>query len=184
MKVLSPLLILVVSLSFSACSKQAVKEKTDPQTVEIDFENTNDANSQGINNGQGAEGFALDNRNNSTAIMPTQMIVYFNYDSSQLRDEDSLTIDAHAQYLLDNPSARVRLEGHADERGSREYNLALGEQRAQAIQRYLSILGVSDDQLTTLSYGEEASFNPSHNEAAWQQNRRVELVYLAKGMRR
>jgi len=103
--------------------------------------------------------------------------IYFMYDSSQVQDAFIPVISAHAQYLLAHPQQRVTLEGHADERGSREYNIALGEQRAKAVARMLEVEGVSPGQLEIVSYGEEKPAAYEHDEAAWQRNRRVELVY-------
>ncbi len=87
-------------------------------------------------------------------------------------------LETHAHYLLDNPAVIVRLEGHADERGSREYNIGLGDRRAQAVRRVLLFQGVADNQVSTVSYGEERAVAMGHDEQAWARNRRVELVYI------
>ena len=107
-------------------------------------------------------------------------IVYFEYDSSAVREQDQLTLEAHAAYLADNPTARVRLEGHTDQRGSREYNLALGERRALAIRQILMIQGASANQFQVISFGEERPQSGGEGEANWQNNRRVELVYTGR----
>ena len=107
-------------------------------------------------------------------------VVYFEYDSSSVRQEDQITLEAHASYLADNPTARVRLEGHTDQRGSREYNLALGERRALAIRQILMIQGASNDQFQVTSFGEERPQNEGDGEANWQNNRRVELIYTGR----
>lgn len=107
----------------------------------------------------------------------TQRIVYFDYDSSEVRDTDLSVIEAHARYLLNTPSAAILLEGHTDERGSREYNVALGERRALSVTQIMQLLGVPASQMRTVSYGEERPEIQSNDENAWQQNRRVELVY-------
>jgi peptidoglycan-associated lipoprotein len=109
--------------------------------------------------------------------LPSQRIIYFDYDMSNITAKSREIIEKHASYLSQNPEVYVRLEGHADERGSREYNLALGEQRAEAAKNTLMMLGVFDNQLTTLSYGEEQPAASGHNEQSWWQNRRVELIY-------
>ena len=106
-----------------------------------------------------------------------QRVVYFDYDSSDLLPQFIEVLRAHALYLATHPRVRLRLEGHADERGTREYNLALAEQRAHSVRRFLLAEGVSGKQLTTLSYGEELPAQPGHDEAAWALNRRVELLY-------
>jgi peptidoglycan-associated lipoprotein len=104
-------------------------------------------------------------------------IVYFDYDSSELRQEDTDIVASHARELSMNSSLSVRLEGHADERGSREYNIGLGERRAQTIRRLLLIQGASASQVSTVSFGEERPAVEGSNEAAYAQNRRVEIAY-------
>jgi len=106
-------------------------------------------------------------------------VVYFDFDSSEIKGAGTDVVAAHARYLAAHPSTRVRLEGHTDERGSREYNIGLGERRAQAVRRALLLQGASDPQLATVSYGEERPAVTGHDEAAWAKNRRVEIVYLA-----
>ncbi len=103
--------------------------------------------------------------------------IYFEFDSSDIRFEDRAAIAAHAAHLVANPDIVITLEGHADERGSREYNLALGERRAQAVQRQMSVLGTPSAQLRNISYGEERPKIDGHDEDAWHQNRRVEIIY-------
>jgi peptidoglycan-associated lipoprotein len=103
--------------------------------------------------------------------------ILFDFDSSTIKSEFLPVLRAHAGYLSTHASQRVTLEGHTDERGTREYNLALGERRANAVKQFLMAEGVGDDQLRTISYGEERSVDPGQNEEAWARNRRVELVY-------
>lgn len=103
--------------------------------------------------------------------------VYFAFDSSSIDDESRAIIEAHAAHLAANAAIKVRLEGNCDERGTREYNLALGERRAQAVERILRALGVGAERITPVSYGEEKPVALDHNESAWRQNRRVEIVY-------
>jgi peptidoglycan-associated lipoprotein len=105
-------------------------------------------------------------------------IIYFDFDSSEIKGEGTEIVAAHARYLAANPAVRVRLEGHTDERGSREYNIGLGERRAQSVRRALLLQGGIEGQLSTVSYGAERPVAAGSNEAAWQQNRRVEIVYL------
>jgi peptidoglycan-associated lipoprotein len=106
-------------------------------------------------------------------------VVHFNYDSSELSNEDLQTLQAHAQFLVANASSRVALTGHTDERGTREYNMALGERRAKAVESFLVTSGVSANQLEAVSYGKEMPINPGHDENAWKENRRVEINYEA-----
>ena len=105
-------------------------------------------------------------------------IIYFDFDSSEIKAEGPAVVAAHARYLSSNPTVRVRLEGHTDERGSREYNIGLGERRAQAVRRALLLQGATETQLSTVSYGAERPAAAGSNETAWAQNRRVEIVYL------
>ena len=104
-------------------------------------------------------------------------VIYFDYNSSQIRDESLPLITAAAEVLAADASQQLRLEGHADERGTREYNLALGEQRAQSVRDLIMLQGVSGNQIDIVSYGEEKPAAIGSDETAWQQNRRVELVY-------
>ena len=106
-------------------------------------------------------------------------VVHFDYDSSELSNEDYQTLQAHAQFLRANLNSRVALTGHTDERGTREYNMALGERRAKSVQSYLLTNGVNANQLEAVSYGKEMPINAGHNEAAWKENRRVEINYEA-----
>ncbi len=112
---------------------------------------------------------------------PTSMlsvrIIYFEYDSSDVKQEDRTTVEAHAAYLAANPDVIITLEGHADERGSREYNLALGERRALTVNRQMTLIGASPDQIRTVSYGEERPAIDEHDDYSWSQNRRVEIIY-------
>ena len=104
-------------------------------------------------------------------------IIYFDYDSSAVLPRFSETIKAHAELLQANPALRTTLEGHADERGSREYNLALGERRALTVKQRLVVLGVSPEQVRVVSYGEERPADSGHDQQAWGLNRRVEFTY-------
>lgn len=103
--------------------------------------------------------------------------VYFDYDSNVVKDEFRNLVQAHTRYLIDNKTARVRLEGSTDERGSREYNLALGQRRANAVKKIMVVLGVPEARLETISFGEEKPRAPGHDESAWSQNRRTDIVY-------
>ena len=107
----------------------------------------------------------------------SKQVIYFELDSSQVKQDYVPVVAAHAQYLASHPSQHVILAGHADERGSSEYNIALGEQRAKSVERMMKSQGVSAAQLEIVSYGEEKPAVSGHNESAWQQNRRVEVGY-------
>jgi len=109
-----------------------------------------------------------------------QRVVYFDYDQSDVRSEAAAILACHAKYLKDRPSAMVTLGGHADERGSREYNLGLGERRGNAVSSALQAQGGSGSQLNVVSYGEEQGTCSETSEDCWARNRRVEIAYTAK----
>ncbi|MDF2462295.1 MAG: pal [Ramlibacter sp.] len=104
-------------------------------------------------------------------------IVYFDYDSYVIKPEFQSLIEAHARFLKSNNGRRVNIEGHTDERGGREYNLALGQRRSEAVRRALGLLGVTDTQVEAVSFGKEKPAAPGSDEASWAKNRRAELVY-------
>lgn len=151
----------------------------------------NDASTSGLNNGSGLSGSEM----NSSGMYPNAGIgpefsdpnnplskstIYFMLDSSQVQDDFVPVIAAHAQYLVAHPDQRVVLQGHGDERGSREYNIALGEQRAKSIASMMKVQGVGNGQLDVVSYGEEKPASLGHDEASWELNRRVEIIYQGK----
>jgi peptidoglycan-associated lipoprotein len=109
-----------------------------------------------------------------------QRVVYFDFDKTDIKPQFEAAIGCHAKYLRQFPGARVTLEGNADERGTREYNLGLGERRGNAVSSALGAAGASTSQLNVVSYGEERPVCKEHTEDCWQKNRRVEIVYTAK----
>ena len=163
--------LLLVSLAVAGCGgRKTVQESTAGEVTpsEETGPTTTGAEGEGIMYGQPlADGSnPLDRR-----------VVYFEYDSSAIEGENQLVVEAHSLYLVDHPNIQLVLEGHADERGTREYNLALGERRAQAVARMMQAFGVSSDRIQSVSYGEERPVALGHNESAWQLNRRVEILY-------
>lgn len=108
---------------------------------------------------------------------PAESIVYFDFDESVIKAEWRDLLSSHAKYLLANPEINLILEGHCDERGTREYNIALGERRAKAVKRFLASKGLEDSRLEIVSFGEEKPAEAGHDEAAWAKNRRVEVKY-------
>lgn len=102
--------------------------------------------------------------------------IYFDYDKSEIRSDQRDTLAVNADWIKRNPNVRVQVEGHCDERGTEEYNLALGERRANAIRDYLISFGVEADRIYAISYGEEMPVDPGHNESAWAQNRRAHFL--------
>ncbi|MCL2830671.1 MAG: peptidoglycan-associated lipoprotein Pal [Betaproteobacteria bacterium] len=103
--------------------------------------------------------------------------IYFDYDSYEIRAEYKDVVAAHAKFLNGNRNYRMLIQGNTDERGSREYNLALGQKRADAVRRAFSLLGVGEDQIESVSLGKEKPKNPGHDEAAWAENRRADILY-------
>lgn len=103
--------------------------------------------------------------------------VYFDYDSYEVKSEYKDLVTAHAKFLNENRQFKMLIQGNTDERGSREYNLALGQKRADAIKKMLALLGAREEQLESVSLGEEKPKNEGHNEAAWAQNRRGDMLY-------
>ena len=118
-----------------------------------------------------------DQANEFVAGLPEIETIYFDFDTSAIREDSREVLDLHVAYLRANKSANIVLEGHADERGTREYNMALGLRRANAVKSYFEVQGVSADQIEVVSYGEEQPAEIGHNNAAWEKNRRVELNY-------
>jgi len=114
----------------------------------------------------------------ATAAGPTgSRIVYFDFDSFVVRSEEQGTVENNARFLRADAKRRAVVEGHTDERGGREYNLALGQKRSEAVRRSLTLLGVQDSQVEAVSFGEEKPADPGHDEAAYTKNRRAEITY-------
>lgn len=165
------MLIVASALALAGCPKK-------PQTIP-DAQAPEEVGAQtGTASGTDVSGSAL-SRDQAELEQAKQVgtIVYFDYDRAEIRPEYVPVVAAHAKYLNGASTRRVRLEGHSDERGSREYNIGLGERRAQAVRRALMLQGVSEAQITTVSYGEERPAVQGSDESAYSKNRRVELIY-------
>ena len=106
--------------------------------------------------------------------------VYFDFDSNVVKDEFRPLVQAHAKYMVEKRDAKIRIEGNCDERGSREYNLALGQRRAEAVKKVMTVLGVQESRIETVSFGEEKPAAPGHDEAAWAKNRRGDIRYVGE----
>lgn len=169
------LLLLAATLTVGACGSKPPKPSSTAPT-----ETNAGASSEGANaaTAAGRDLGSQEEVGGPQAGMLATRIVYFDFDSAVIKGQGVDVVAAHAKYLSANPQARVRLEGNTDERGSREYNIGLGDRRAQSVRRALLLQGVSEGQITTVSYGEERPADPGHDEAAWAKNRRVEIVYL------
>ncbi len=107
----------------------------------------------------------------------SKRVIYFEYDQDTVKDEFREVVQAHAKFMQENKGRKIRLEGHADERGSREYNMALGQRRAGAVKRVMGVLGAGEAAMETISFGEDKPKAQGQTEASWSMNRRVEIVY-------
>lgn len=167
------LLVLLMAVALSAC--------TDNVRTDDSAEGERGGAQVGSIGGEGAgeaspisyEASAINDPNSVLA----ERVIYFDFDSSQVGDDFIELVKHHGKYLSANPGAKIRLEGHTDERGAREYNVALADRRTQAVERLLMFQGAASNQITLISYGEEKPASLGHDEAAWRMNRRVELVY-------
>ena len=134
----------------------------------------------GLDNRLGGAGdYKVTDLNDPSSVL-SRRVIYFAYDQSTIEPEYFEILDAHSELLASNPNLTIRLEGHADERGSREYNIALSERRAQSVKQFMDLKGVGSEQSQTVAYGEELPVDPGHNEAAWSKNRRVEIKYIGR----
>jgi peptidoglycan-associated lipoprotein len=170
MKKLVTISVLLASLSlFAGCKTKP------PPVVETPPAQTTDTS--GVENADATAGDTTATMGPSGELL-SKRIVYFDFDRTDIRADSQSVVAAHAAYLSKNPNQKVRLEGHADERGSREYNIGLGERRGQSVRRALALQGVAEAQLATVSYGEERPAAAGSDEQAYALNRRVEIVYL------
>jgi len=170
MKNLVTVSVLLATLTlFAGC-------KTKPPPV-VEAPPTQTSDTSGVENADATAGDTDASMGPSGELL-SKRIVYFDFDRTDIRADSQGVVAAHAAYLSKNPNQKVRLEGHADERGSREYNIGLGERRGQSVRRALALQGVAETQLTTVSYGEERPAVAGSDEQAYAANRRVEIVYL------
>jgi peptidoglycan-associated lipoprotein len=130
--------------------------------------------------GTGAVGSAAGDPRRDPKNILSKRSVYFDFDSFVVKDEYRPIVEAHARYLAANRGARMTIQGNTDERGSREYNIALGQKRADAIKRTMTLLGAQEAQIETVSFGKEKPKNPGHDEAAWAENRRGDILYAGE----
>ena len=175
-KILKGLLIAVPVMTLAACSSssdidenaanqsnQATVEQTTTDTVEVAT--------------MTPEQQAEEQLRQKYEALRQEQIIYFDFDKATVENKYAELLRAHAEFLVQNPSVKVLIEGHADERGTPEYNIALGEHRGQAVEKYLQSLGVSASQMSVVSYGEEKPMVKTRTEAAFAKNRRAVLVY-------
>ena len=170
-------LILSATLALAACSSTPDQPEDSEAYDQDTMGQDGGLDAQGIEDREFGQVNPLSQAEQRDAALRQQLTVYFDYDSSQIRADFLPVLDAHARYLRDNPTARIRLEGHTDERGTREYNIALGERRGEAVRRALLLRGAARAQLLVVSYGEEQPAVLGAGETAWAKNRRVVMVY-------
>jgi len=171
------LLALVITVTISACktTEPEPEDTTDtPDAAPVVEEEATTSAAPDPHDYTDARNF-----DNSESLL-SKRVIYFDFDKSGVKSEYRAIVSAHAAYVSANGSARVTLESHADERGTREYNLGLGERRGNAISGLLSAAGAMGSQLDTVSYGEERPVCRVSDETCWWQNRRVEIVYTAR----
>ena len=174
------LVVLGLVAMLSACGssvkldKVPVEDRSNSSTGSADT--SNGANGAGVGKGTVAS-VDLSKSDQDAAMQATTRVVYFDYDSFAIRPEFQSVIEAHAKYIRADKSRKVVIEGHTDERGGREYNLALGQKRAEAVRKALSLLGVADGQLEAVSFGKEKPAVQGSTDAAMEKNRRAEISY-------
>lgn len=179
-KLLKGLMIAVPAMTLMACSSSSnVDERANENGT-----NQTISTGSGANEGSGvqvspAQQLRLEEEQKKQQLesLQNEQVVYFDFDRSSIRSEDYGLLDKHAAFLVKNPSVSVVIEGHTDERGTPDYNIALGERRAKSVQTYLENAGVSASQISVVSYGEEKPAEAGHSQADFAKNRRGVLVY-------
>lgn len=171
-KITKSLLIALPIFALAACSSTNEEMKSEPTKANMEASanvETNMLDSDMLGNEESMVKMYSD------AIL--QKTIHFDFDKSVIRPEFAMILDAHAKFLVDHKDQTVTIEGHTDEQGTPEYNVALGERRAMSVSTYLENMGVSSSQISVVSYGEEKPVNFSHNVTAWKENRRAVLAY-------
>ena len=182
-KILTLSLIMIFGITKSACQTQPKKdeiaevEEWNPTGLGIEVEDDSTLTVSGLSDDDAGDTLAGIISDEEFSDSLSKRVVYFEYDSNELTPEAMTIVEAHAEYLSSNVGMALVLEGHADERGTREYNLALGESRAKAVAGVFIALGLSEDAIRIISYGEERPVDMDQTENAWSVNRRVEILY-------
>jgi len=172
------LIVIAVAAALAGCANKDVKTDV-PVTDKSAGTTTPSQNANATSNTRpttpatSTAGNPLNDPNN----ILSKRSVFFDLDSNSVKDEYRGLVQAHSRYLTDKRESKIRIEGNCDERGSREYNLALGQRRAEAVKKVMTVLGVSDGRIETTSYGEEKPMAAGHDEQAWAQNRRADIKY-------
>jgi peptidoglycan-associated lipoprotein len=164
---------LLLSALLAACASQSTTESTDlssPGSASSPARPGQPGSVARVNAPSGKSSVAM-------ASGPVKGTIYFDYDQYDIKSEYRPLIESHARFLRERPQAKMTLQGHGDERGSREYNLALGQKRSEAVRKMLLLQGVRDGQVEAISFGEEKPAASGHHESAWSQNRRSEFAY-------
>ena len=176
-------LVIIAMFAIGCASNEEIPEP-EPLVEEVTEDGDASAVGLGEQDGLSEEELALQREEEKAKAMAAEMAAlrevrtfYFDFDKSSVKPEARQYIQAHAQYLQQNPSINVTLNGYADERGTKEYNLALGERRAMSVRNFLEVNGARRSQIEVISFGEEFPADPGRNEAAWAQNRRVVIEY-------
>lgn len=190
---LLPVLFLGFTLATASCGKKNVtdemsskapqtsEQSAQPEVVPDDKPATEEVKSQDLPaNANGSVKYSSlnpggDDLTKNAEANGKLFTIYFDYDKYNVRDDDKTHLDQNAKWLALNSKVKITVEGHADERGETEYNLALGDKRAKSIEKYLEDMGITKDRLATISYGEEKPADPGHDEGAWSKNRRAEF---------
>jgi peptidoglycan-associated lipoprotein len=170
-------LLMATVLALAACGGKT-KVRPGASSGDTVGSSSTDASSSGLEGSAGSVGGGGAGASGPPGELGSQRVIYFEFDSSDVRSDFVDVIAAHGRFLAGNASIRVRLEGHSDERGTREYNIGLAERRAQAVKRALALQGVQEAQVATVSYGEERPAAAGSDENAYSKNRRVEIVYI------
>lgn len=179
---------IALAAMLAACSSKPVKEEPPPAVVD-----KSPAKTQTAPAAKPAEK-AADTATSAPVTQTTSMVnpltdpnnilskrsIYFDYDKDEVKAEYRALVEAHAKYLVQHGDARLMLQGNADDRGSREYNLALGQRRAAAVKKVMNVYGASDKQIETVSYGEEKARCSAQTEACWAENRRADVLYVGE----
>jgi len=169
---LGSFIVLAMIVAITGCSSKGDVKDGDV-SIEDRGTGADGAVASGAAGGTDFSSYSLDDPNSPLS----RRVIYFEYDSAEITDADQELLMQHSGYLVANPGQHITLEGSTDERGSREYNIGLGDQRALSVQRIMELNGVAPEQITVVSYGEEKPAAEGHSDAAWRLNRRVELVY-------
>lgn len=176
------LIVIVASSLAAGCSSHKPRPQAQDTNATSGNESGDQSSTAGAGNSSASGASAGSAADSESAGPPGEQLknrtIYFDFDSSEIKSDYNDLISAHGRYLASNPSRHVRIEGNTDERGSREYNIGLGERRAQAVRRALMLQGATESQITTVSYGEERPAVTGHSEEAWARNRRANIVYV------